>query len=81
MTKPKQKPKASKRSSARVAKIAGRLMRQYEMACRRTENIHPMLHCSRVTDFDCVEWIDVITLAASVLSQTEPTKAKAKVRK
>lgn len=63
---------AKKKTSARVAKIAGRILESAK-AIKKKEPL------ARVFVIDVN---DAITLAASVLSQTEPAKkAKAKVRK
>lgn len=61
---------AKKKTSARVAKIAGRLLERAK-AIKKLEGYHIVIDVK-----------EAITLAASVLSQVEsqPTKKKAKAR-
>jgi len=59
----KKKQPAKKRTSAAIAKIAGRVMAKYE---------ERYINVGNVTYADGLSWSDVVALAASCLSQTEP---------
>lgn len=72
---------AKKVSSKRVASIAGRVMRAWE---RYQDNCDKVIGPASRRDVmwdNSISWGDALALAASVLSQTEPKKRRAKVRK
>lgn len=65
---------AKKATSEKVAKISGRIMRKWAKLERGLSK------SDYVAFFDRITWGDIITLAASNLSQTEPAKVKRKAR-